>query len=349
MLPNIIYYGEIEPFTFDTLVQHTSCIIRYERTIFLRTSNKREVDSYMKNSNKKSEALKFLHSDNVTGYVFAAPFIIGFLGFTIFPMIISMYYSFTDYNLISTESWIGAKNYARLFQDTRFIKSVKVTLIYVVTSVPLKLAFALFVAYLLTKKNKMVTIYRSLYYIPSLIGGSIAVALVWKELFSSKGLINYMLVNFGFEKISWFGDQRVAMIPLILMSVWQFGSSMIIFAAGLKEIPITYYEAARIDGASKRQIVTRITLPCLSPIILYNLVMQTIAAFMAFTQAFVITKGGPNDATNFYALYVYNQAFKYYDMGYASAMSWVMLIIMSLITFIIFKSSKHWVFSESGD
>lgn len=292
---------------------------------------------------------KVLHNDNTVGYVFAAPFIIGFLGFTIIPMIISMYYSFTDYNMVAKESLVGFKNYARLFTDARFMKSVAVTLKYVIISVPLKLIFALFIAYLLTRRSKGTSIYRSLYYVPSLIGGSIAVALVWKELFASKGLINSILIFAGLEKISWFGSQKMAMIPLILMSVWQFGSSMIIFAAGLKEIPSTYYEAAKIDGANKIQSFARITLPCLSPIILYNLVMQTIAGFMAFTQAFVITKGGPNDATNFYALYVYNQAFKYYDMGYASAMSWVMLVIMSIITAVMFKTSKRWVFTEAGE
>ena len=291
---------------------------------------------------------KFIYNDNVVGYVFAAPFIIGFLGFTIVPMIVSIYYSFTNYNLIVKESWIGLENYIRLFNDERFINSVIVTLKYVFISVPLKLAFALLIALLLVRKSKMVSFYRSLFYLPSLIGGSIAVALVWKEIFSQKGLINILIAATGFGKVSWFGDQKLAMIPLILMTVWQFGSSMIIFAAGLKEVPITYYEAAKIDGANKYKSFLRITLPCLSPIILYNLVMQIISGFMAFTQAFVITKGGPNDATNFYALYVYNHAFKYYDMGYASAMSWVMLIVMSLITVIIFKTSKHWVYSEAN-
>ncbi|WP_070000090.1 carbohydrate ABC transporter permease [Cellulosilyticum sp. I15G10I2] len=305
----------------------------------------------MDNIKKRDSATfsKFLHNNNTVGYFFAAPFIIGFLGFTIIPMLTSMYYSFTNYNMVSQESWVGFQNYARLFTDKRFINSVAVTLKYVLLSVPLKLIFALFIAYLLTRKSSAVSVYRSLYYVPSLIGGSIAVALVWKELFSTKGLINAMLISAGFEKISWFGNQKMAMIPLILMTVWQFGSSMIIFAAGLKQIPSTYYEAAKIDGANKIQSFSKITLPCLSPIILYNLVMQTIAAFMAFTQAFVITRGGPNDATNFYALYVYNQAFKYYDMGYASAMSWVMLVIISVITAVIFKTSKRWVFTEAGE
>lgn len=292
---------------------------------------------------------RFVARENVVGYVFSSPLIIGFFAFTFVPILISLYYSLTDYNLSTTvkPTFIWLENYVRLFQDQRFIKSVRVTLIYVVTSVPAKLLFALLVAYLLTQKRKAVTVYRSLYYVPSLIGGSIAVALVWRELFSKNGLVNHLIESVGFTPISWFGDQRFAMFPLILMSVWQFGSSMIIFSAGLKNIPTTYYEAAYMDGATKRKSFFKITLPCLSPIILYNLVMQTIAAFMSFTQAFVITKGGPNDATNFYSLYVYNQAFKYYDMGYASAMSWVMLLVIGTITWIIFKTSKHWVFSES--
>ena len=303
-----------------------------------------------KTEGQKSFLHKFLRSDNMAGYVFAAPFIIGFLGFTIVPMIVSLYYSFTNYSMASSNTdWIGISNYARLFQDSRFINSLRVTLYYVFVSVPLKLIFALFIAYMLTKKAKGVTFYRALYYLPSLIGGSISVALIWKELFSSRGLINHLLVSAGFESISWFGDQRMAMFPIILMSVWQFGSSMIIFAAGLKQIPDTYYEAASLDGANKWQIFSKITIPCLSPIILYNLIMQTIAAFMSFTQVFVITGGGPNDSTNLYSMYMYTQAFRFHDMGYASAMSWFMLVVMSFITFLIFKSSKHWVFSEAGE
>lgn len=299
--------------------------------------------------NVKSTAKNFIYKENTVGYVFALPFIIGFLGFTIIPILSSFYYSFTDYNLIKEESWIGLKNYMRLFQDKRFWMSVTVTMRYVLISVPSKLCFALLVAMLLTRKTKLTSFYRSLFYVPSLIGGSIAVALVWKELFSRKGLINQMIGVLSIRPVSWFGDQKMALIPLILMTVWQFGSSMIIFAAGLKQIPVTYYEAAKIDGANRFKSFLHITLPGLSPVILYNLIMQTISAFMSFTQAFVITKGGPNDATNFYALYMYDYAFKYYDMGYASAMSWVMLVIMSLLTLLIFKTSKHWVFSEAGN
>lgn len=293
---------------------------------------------------------KFMNSNTTVGHIFAAPFIFGFICFSLIPILTSFYYSFTDYSLGSKEAeFVGIRNFAKLFTDEVFVKSLVVTLKYVFLSVPLKLAFALFVAFLLTRQSRFVAVYRSLYYVPSLVGGSIAVALVWKQLFARKGLFNAVLSDMGLATINWFGDETLALYPLILMSVWQFGSSMIIFAAGLKEIPISYYEAAKIDGARGYQTFFRITLPCLSPIILYNLVMQTISAFMAFTQAFVITKGGPNNGTMMYALYVYNQAFKYNDMGYACAMSWVMLVVMSIITLVIFKTSKMWVFSEAGD
>lgn len=301
---------------------------------------------------KKGKFYHFIHNDNTVGYLFALPFILGFLAFTVIPMIVSLYFSFTNYNLTSTPDWVGLRNYVRMFTgDSRFYNSVWVTLKYVLISVPLKLIFALFTAFLLTRKSRVVSVYRSVYYLPSLIGGSVAAVLVWKELFSSRGAINTLLVNLGLDKVSFFGNPAYATIPLVLLSVWQFGSSMIIFAAGLKQIPASYYEAARIDGAGVIRQFFNITLPILSPVILFNLVMQTISGFMAFTQVFIISngEGGPRDATNFFALYVYNQAFKYFDMGYASAMAWVMLVIIAIITFIIFKTSNTWVFYESKE
>ncbi|MCL1951098.1 MAG: sugar ABC transporter permease, partial [Turicibacter sp.] len=228
----------------------------------------------------------------------------------------------------------------------RFLNSVWVTLRFVIVSVPLRLAFGLLVAYLLTRKAKGVSFYRALYYLPTLIGGSIAVAIVWRELFARNGAVNVMLGGLGIEGVNWFGDPNMAMVPLILMSIWQFGSSMIIFAAGLKEIPNELYEAATVDGANKVQLFFRITLPCLGPVILYNLIMQTISAFMTFTQAFVITGGGPSDSTNFVALYTYNHAFNFFNMGYASAMSWVMLVVIGGVTAIILKTSKKWAYND---
>ncbi len=300
---------------------------------------------------KRNEAKRkklSIYDDNVVGYVFAAPFIFGFVCFSLIPICMSLGYSFTDYSLGSKKAvFVGLENFLRLFKDEVFTKSILKTLQYVLISVPVKLSFALLVAFVLTRKSKLVTLYRSLYYVPSLVGGSVAVALVWKQLFARKGLFNSVLGNMGLSKINWFGDEKLAIYPLILMAAWQFGSSMIIFAAGLKEIPSTYYEAAEIDGANGFQRFVNITLPCLSPIILYNLVMQTIAAFMTFTQAFVITGGGPNNGTMLYALNVYNQAFRYNHMGYACAMSWVMLVVMSIITLLIFRSSKFWVFNAA--
>ena len=290
---------------------------------------------------------RFIYNNNTVGYIFASPFIIGFLVFTIIPMLSSLYYSCTNYNMIEKEKFIGFANYVNLFKDERFINSVFVTLQYVLFSVPLKLAFALFIAFLLTRPSRLVSFYRSLYYLPSLIGGSVAVALVWKELFARKGLINTNLAKLGIHTVNWFGNMGAAKWPIILMTAWQFGSSMLIFAAGLKEIPSSYYEAAKIDGANGWQIFWRITMPCLSPVIMFNLIMQLISSFMVFTQAYVITGGGPNAATMYYALYVYKQGIQSRNMGYASAMSWVMLLIMGAITAVVFKTSKHWVFNES--
>ncbi len=299
---------------------------------------------------KKSGFYRFVNNENTVGHIFALPFIFGFVLFSLIPILMSLNYSFTDYSLGSkTAEYVGFKNFINLFQDEVFLKSIVKTLQYVLISVPLKLAFALLVAFVLTKPSKMVTLYRSLYYLPSLVGGSVAVALVWKQLFARKGLFNSVLQSIGLSKINWFGSETLAIYPLILMAVWQFGSSMIIFAAGLKEINVSLYEAADIDGANGRQKFFKITLPMLSPIILYNLVMQTISSFMTFTQAFIITSGGPNNSTMLYALNVYNQAFKYNKMGYACAMSWVMLVVMSAVTLIIFKTSKHWVFNEADN
>ncbi|MFV0400023.1 MAG: carbohydrate ABC transporter permease [Oscillospiraceae bacterium] len=292
---------------------------------------------------------KLVDNDTFVGYAFIAPWLIGFLFLTIIPMLISLYLSFTRYNLTSPPQWIGAKNFIDMFtNDPRYFKSIRATLYFVLFSVPLKLIFALLVAFLLNHKAKAYNIYRSVYYLPSLIGGSIAVSMVWKELFATKGVINSLLQSLGYTgTIRWLGDTGTAIWTLILLSVWQFGSSMIIFAAGLKQIPVSYYEAAKIDGASTWAMFCKITLPCLSPVIMFNLIMQLISGFMSFTQSFVITVGGPLDSTLFYALYVYQKSFSYMDMGYACAMSWVLLLIIGVVTGIVFRTSDRWVFYES--
>lgn len=294
---------------------------------------------------------KWLDSDNIVGYVFSAPFILGFLIFTLYPIVSSLYYSFTNYDLMSSPTWVGFDNYHKIFtNDEKIIKSFQVTFTYVFLSVPLRLIFALFVAMLLKNAVRGIGFYRSAYYIPSLIGGSVAVSIMWSQIFGETGLVNSVLGLIGIEATTnWIGNPGTALYTLIGLSVWQFGSSMLIFLAGLKNIPVSYYEAASVDGANRVRQFFKITLPLLSPIILFNLTMQTISAFMTFTPAYIISRGegGPLDNMLLYSLYLYQKAFRFFDMGYASAMAWVMLLIIGAITFAIFFSSKFWVHYES--
>jgi multiple sugar transport system permease protein len=265
-------------------------------------------------------------------------------------MIASLYLSFTNYNLFSAPRWIGFENYIKMFTaDPRYWQSLKVTLIYVVAGVPLRLAFALLIALMLNTASRAVGLYRSLFYLPSLIGGSVAVAIMWRNVFGDAGIVNILLELLGIPTVRWFGEPTAALWMLIFLSVWQFGSSMLIFLAGLKGIPKSYYEAASVDGANGIQQFFKITLPMLSPVILFNTVMQTIGAFMTFVPAFIISKGtgGPLDGTLLYSLYLFIQGFEFFNMGYASAMAWVMLIIVGILTAIIFSTSKFWVHYES--
>ncbi len=291
--------------------------------------------------------------DNLAGYAFISPFIIGFLCFTVIPMGASLFLSFTSYDLFTPPKWVGLDNYkAMLTDDEKYWGSLKVTFYYVLAGVPLRLAFALFIAVILNRAEKGVGIYRTLFYLPSIIGGSVAVAIMWRNVFGNDGVINALLFFLGFDKkILWYQDPTSALWTLILLSVWQFGSSMLIFLAGLKNIPPMYQEAASVDGANRFQRFFLITLPLLSPIIFFNLVMQTISAFMTFTPAYIISKGegGPLDGTLLYSLYLFQRAFNFFQMGYASAMAWVMLILIGLVTFILFKTSSLWVHYESKE
>lgn len=295
--------------------------------------------------------VKLRDNDHVVGYVFAAPFILGFLIFTLYPIFSSLYYSFTDYNLFEAPRWVGFDNFEKMFTaDDKYWKSVSVTLTYVLASVPFRLAFALAVAMMLNKAFTGIGLYRSAYYLPSLIGGSVAVSIMWTQVFGDHGLVNSALALIGIHTdTSWIGNPSTALWTLIALSVWQFGSSMLIFLAGLKNIPNSYYEAASVDGANGIHRFFKITLPLLSPIILFNLIMQTISAFMTFTPAYIISRGegGPLDNTLLYSLYLYRRAFQFYEMGYASAMAWVMLIVIAVIALALFKTSKYWVHYEA--
>jgi multiple sugar transport system permease protein len=285
--------------------------------------------------------------DNKAGYLFLLPWLIGLVVITIGPMIASLYLSFTNYSLIQAPKWIGLDNYARMLTDERLHNSLKVTFIYVLVSTPLQLAVALAIALLLNEGMRGLPFYRSVFYLPSMLGASVAIAVLWRQMFEVDGLVNQVLRLFGFEATtSWIGDPSTALWTIILLHIWTFGSPMVIFLAGLRQIPGMYYEAASVDGASKWAQFRRITLPLLSPIIFFNLVLQIINAFQAFTQAYVVSNGtgGPSDSTMFYTLYLYQKGFVQFQMGYAASMAWLLLVIIAAFTAINFYFSKHWVF-----
>ncbi|RZT02382.1 carbohydrate ABC transporter permease [Cuneatibacter caecimuris] len=290
-------------------------------------------------------------NEGLAGYIFIGPWLLGFMLFMLIPILLSIYFAFAKYDLLSPPEWAGLQNFINLFtKDRLFYQALKVTFSFALISVPLRLIFALFVAMILNRKSKMIAFYRAAYYLPSIIGGSVAVSVLWRTIWSQDGVINGILGLFGIEStISYIGDIHWAFWTIVILYVWQFGSSMLIFLSGLKQIPTTYYEAATMDGAGKMRCFFKITLPMLSPVILFNLVMQIINGFMVFTQAQIITQGGPNNRTLMYVLYLYNSSFKYNKFGYAAAQAWILLAIVGFFTAIIFITSKSWVFSEADD
>lgn len=282
-----------------------------------------------------------------TAFLFLLPWFAGMILLTLWPMFRSLQLSFTSYNMLQPPEWIGVQNYVRMFtNDPQFIQALKVTFIYVFLSVPLKLIFALFIALLLDRGLSGLSIYRTIYYIPTLLGSSVAIAMMWRKLFGAGGAVNQILeVLTGVRPPDWVANPNYSLYTIILLSVWQFGSTMIIFLAGLKQIPSEYHEAAKIDGATDVQRLWRITIPLLTPVILFNLIIQINGAFQAFTPAFIISggRGGPIDSTLFYTLYLYLRGFSYFEMGYASAMAWVLLVIIAIVAGIIFGTSRRWV------
>ncbi|MFW6022651.1 MAG: carbohydrate ABC transporter permease [Halanaerobiaceae bacterium] len=282
------------------------------------------------------------------GYFFLAPWLIGLLAFTIIPMIASLYFSFTKYNLLNTPSFIGFENYIKLFSDKNFLKSLSVTFEFVFLSVPLRMGFALLVAVLLNRKIKGLRYYRAAYYVPTLFGGSVAISILWRQIFNNEGLVNDFLNIFGIESFNWIANPRTALYTLIVLMVWQFGSSMLIFLAALKQVPQELYESADIDGAGNIRKFFSITIPLITPMILFNLVMTVIGAFQAFTPAYIISNGtgGPMGSTLLYSLYLYKRGFNFFQMGYASAMAWLLLIMIGIFTAIIFWTAKKWVYYE---
>jgi multiple sugar transport system permease protein len=278
-------------------------------------------------------------------YLFLAPWFIGMGFITIGPILGSLYLSFTRYSLLQPPEWIGLANFQRMLEDERLHNALRVTFTYVFVSVPLQLALALALAFFLDKGVRGLTIYRSVYYLPSLLGSSVAIAILWRQIFGTEGLINQLLALVGIQGQGWVSHPDHALSTLIVLNVWTFGSPMVIFLAGLRQIPTMYYEAADVDGANGFTKFWRITIPLLTPIIFFNLVLQIIGSFQTFTQAFIVSggTGGPADSTLFYTLYVYQRGFGSFEMGYASALAWFLLVVIAGFTAINFLAAKRWV------
>ena len=300
---------------------------------------------------KKRSLIARLNQENVAGYVFSLPFIIGFLMFMVIPMALSLYYSFCKYDVQNAPTFIGLDNYVRIFtKDDIFRKSLSVTCYYALIGTPLKVIFALIIALILNHESKAVGLYRATYYLPSIIGGSVAVAILWRRMFEPNGTINSLLGGIfpGLNGYNWFSEGPAIWV-LIMLTVWQFGSSMLIFLSALKQVPKELHEAAHVDGANSWQRFWRVTLPLLTPTVFFNLVQQTINSFLAFTQCKLITDGKPRNSTLFYTVYQYNKAFPSQgkmQMGYSSALAWIMLVIITIVTALLFWSRNKWVYEE---
>jgi len=281
------------------------------------------------------------------GYLFILPWIIGFVVFTAGALISSFSISLTDWNMIGAPVFVGLANYRTMLTDIYFWQSLKVTVLYLF-NVPINLALGLFLAMLLNQKIRGMSVFRTLFYLPSITSG-VAVSLLWMWIFNPRfGIVNIMLAKIGIDGPAWLGSEQWALPALIVMSVWGVGGGMLIYLGALQGIPTTFYEAATLDGAGAWHKFRNITLPMITPVLLLNLVIGVIASFQVFTQAYVMTKGGPNYATLFYVLYLYEQAFQWFKMGYAAALAWVLFLVILLFTFVIQRSSSRWVYYEGG-
>jgi len=286
---------------------------------------------------------------NYIGLLYISPWLVGLLVFQLYPILSSLYYSFTNFDMVGVPKFIGVENYRSMFvDDYDFLPSLSLTFVYVLMAVPLKLGVALVVALMLNAKTRGINLFRTVYYLPSILGGSVTVAILWRFLFMQEGTVNGFLGFFGLPPVPWLSSPLVALFTVSLLTVWQFGSSMVLFLAGLQQIPQELYEAGRVDGASRPRMFFRITLPMLSPILFFNLVMQMVNSFQEFTGAFVITGGGPMKSTYLYVMKLYDEAFQFFRMGYASALSWGLFVIIVFVTYLAFRSSGSWVHYGDG-
>ena len=297
---------------------------------------------------KRPFKLTMRKREAIMGYVFLTPWIIGFLVFLVGPMIASFFLSMTEYKMIRPPVWIGLGNYERMLTDPFVLRSLKVTLTYTLFAVPLNLISAMAVAVLLNQRIVASGIFRTVFYLPSVISG-VAVALVFAWIFNFRfGILNFFLSLVGIHGPNWLGDPDFALSAFVVMSLWGIGGNVVIFLAGLQGVPVALHEAATIDGASPWIRFWKITLPLMTPVILFTMVMGVIGTFQTFTQAYIMTGGGPANATLFYLLYLYKNAFNWFEMGYASALAWLLFIIILVCTAILWSTSARWVYYE-GD
>lgn len=285
---------------------------------------------------------------NIAGYAFLSPWLVGFFAITALPMLASLVLSFTNFSgSFRNVEWVGLNNYRLMFTvDPSYWQSVRVTFAYVLASVPVMLAFALAIAALLNRGIRFLGLYRTIFYVPSLLGGSVAIAVLWRFVWGEQGIINGLLGLIGITGRSWIGHPDTALFTIMILNVWTFGAPMIIFLAALRQVPSELYEAAALDGAGRRRKFRHITLPSISPIILFNGILSVIGGFQAFTQVYVVSggSGGPAGSTLFYTLLLYQRAFGELRLGYASAMAWVLLVVIAAATAAIFASGRFWVF-----
>jgi multiple sugar transport system permease protein len=295
---------------------------------------------------RKAAIRRRARRDNAAAFGFLSPWLLGMVVIVLGPMLYSLYLSFTRYDLINPAEWVGMQNYARLIQDPRWLKSVSVTLTYSIVSVPAILVFSLLLALFLNMGIRFLSVYRTLFYIPSLLGASVAISILWLQVFGTSGIFNRVLGFFGIHHGSWIGDPSTALGTLIVLAVWTFGSTMVIFLAGLRQIPESYYEAARLDGANAWQRFWAVTFPQLTPVIFFNGLLVVVHSFQSFTPAYVVSggTGQPADSLLMYTVYLYTRGFVDFQMGYAAAMAWVLLLALAIIAGLIFWSSKYWVF-----
>lgn len=286
-----------------------------------------------------------MYDNKRLGFLYVMPFVLGVLLFKLFPFAMSFALSFTQYDLIDPPTFIRLDNYRELANDDPlFRKSLGVTLLFAVLAVPMRVGFALLIAHVLNFKLRGINFFRAAFYLPSILGGSIAVAVLWRFIFSKTGLVNLMLIKLGITPIAWLADEHYSMWTIVLLFTWQFGSAMVIFLAALQNVPLSLYEAARCDGANRWQQFWRITVPLITPVIFFNMIMQMVHAFQEFNGPYMITEGGPLSSTYVLALYIYDQSFRFFNLGYGAALSWVLFALVGGLSLISFWSSRYWVF-----